>query len=241
MASKNVRGGRKAGVEQVETPERILAAALRLMADGGYAAVSLREITAAAGANIAAVNYHFGSKERLLEALLERHVRPVNRERLERLAALERERGRGGVDPAQVVEAYLAPLAVPAADGGLEVVRFRGRMLTERGYDLPEVLLAEQREVSERCVALLARLLPGVGKAELFWRLHFACGVIAHTLLHGGSLRPFAGGLADEPGPGEKLRRMVGFCAAGFQHGVAGTAPGALAPEPPVRPQLELF
>ena len=74
-----------------DTKDRILDAAERLFADKGYSATSLRDITQEAEVNLAAVNYHFGSKEALLTALLERRLDPVNRKRLELLDAAEAE------------------------------------------------------------------------------------------------------------------------------------------------------
>ncbi len=226
-----------------ETPERIVEAALRLFAERGFESVSLREITAEADANIAAVNYHFGSKEGLIAAVVERHARPVNEERLERLGELERAGGRGGVGAVEVLEAFFAPLFRVAAVGGIgqeTLLKFMGRLTGERGYELPEGLMPLLGEVLERYVVALGRGLPGVGKAEVYWRLHFACGVVAHTLLHSGGLRAVAAGRCDDPSPGEKLRRVVGFCVAGFCHGVGAAAPEPEAPsEHPV--QWELF
>src|ERR687891_1473936 len=71
------------------TRERILDAAEQRFSEEGFAGTSLREITALAGVNVAAVNYHFGSKEELLRAVLSRIVEPVNRERLELLQRAE--------------------------------------------------------------------------------------------------------------------------------------------------------
>ena len=72
---------------QPETRERLLAAAGRLFAEQGYAATSLRDITRVADANVAAVNYHFGSKEGLLLASLHATLDPINEERMRALDA----------------------------------------------------------------------------------------------------------------------------------------------------------
>ena len=77
----------------INTKDRLLDAAERLFADKGYSATSLRDITQKAEVNLAAVNYHFGSKEALLSAALERRFDPVNRKRLELLDAAEAEAG----------------------------------------------------------------------------------------------------------------------------------------------------
>ena len=77
----------------IDTKDRILDTAERLFADKGYPATSLRDITNEAGVNLAAVNYHFGSKEALLSAVLDRRIGPVNEKRLELLDAAEAQAG----------------------------------------------------------------------------------------------------------------------------------------------------
>lgn len=67
------------------TKERILETTERLLAEHGFEAVTLRDITTAAEVNVAAVNYHFGSKEKLFEEIQCRYVNPVNDERLRML------------------------------------------------------------------------------------------------------------------------------------------------------------
>src|SRR5678809_546336 len=73
------------------TKTRILDAAERLFVEHGFEATSLRSLTSAAGVNLAAVNYHFGSKEELFQAVLTRRLDPMNQERIELLEKLERE------------------------------------------------------------------------------------------------------------------------------------------------------
>src|SRR5262245_39243766 len=87
------------------TRERLLDAAERLFATRGFEATSLRDVTSQAKANIAAVNYHFGSKDALVRAVFERRLGEVNRRRIELLDA----RGRGRPDPEQILHAFIAP------------------------------------------------------------------------------------------------------------------------------------
>src|SRR3954453_20324524 len=76
-----------------DTKTRILDAAERLFVEHGFEATSLRSLTSAAGVNLAAVNYHFGSKEELFQAVLTRRLDPMNQERIDLLAKVEREGG----------------------------------------------------------------------------------------------------------------------------------------------------
>ena len=82
------------------TKERLLDAAEALFMEHGFEATSLRLITATAGANLAAANYHFGSKEAMFEAVLTRRLDPMNQERVELLDRFEAEARRPRRSPA---------------------------------------------------------------------------------------------------------------------------------------------
>ena len=86
----------------ISSPERILSAAEKLFADNGFSAVSLRKVTSAAGVNLAAVSYHFGSKDGLIEAVLRRNIEPINEERLRLLDLYESEKS-GAMEPGDSV------------------------------------------------------------------------------------------------------------------------------------------
>ena len=92
-----------------DTKEQILDVAERLFADRGFHATPLRDITSEAGVNLASVNYHFGSKEALLAAVLERRLSPVNARRLELLDAIEAAAGTGAPNAEEVIRAFLSP------------------------------------------------------------------------------------------------------------------------------------
>ena len=98
-----------------DTKEQILDVAERLFADRGFPATPLRDITSEAGVNLASVNYHFGSKEALLAAVLERRLRPVNARRLELLDAIESAAGNGAPNAEEVIRAFSLPAVSEAA------------------------------------------------------------------------------------------------------------------------------
>ena len=92
-----------------DTKRRILDAAESLMGDKGFTSTSMRDITAAAKVNLASVNYHFGSKEALLAAVLERRLQPINEQRLEFLDALELENSDSKIRHQDIVRAFVSP------------------------------------------------------------------------------------------------------------------------------------
>src|SRR5437667_4242675 len=116
-----------------DTKQRILDSAERLFADYGFAGTSLRAIIANAKVNLAAIHYHYRSKEALFDAVILRRLQPINQERLELLDACERSAADGKPTLEQVLEAFLAPAFRVGADpnGGQTFVRLIGRLLSE--------------------------------------------------------------------------------------------------------------
>src|SRR5579863_8025495 len=114
----------------IDTKQRILDTAERLVAEQGYSGTSLRHIIAEAGVNLAAVHYHFGSKEELLDELILRKAGPVNAERIERLDRVLSEAGDAAPRVDTVLEAFLQPMA-EAADRDPQFVRLMGRIMAE--------------------------------------------------------------------------------------------------------------
>src|SRR4030095_2343978 len=113
-----------------DTREALLDAAESLFAEHGVQAASLRAITQQAGANLAAVNYHFGSKEGLVRAVFSRRIGPLNHERLRRLD--ECERREGAIE--EVLRAFIEPvlqLRREAPEGSRQFARLMGRSFSE--------------------------------------------------------------------------------------------------------------
>jgi AcrR family transcriptional regulator len=165
--------------EPDSTPERLLDATERLVAAQGVDAVSLRAINAAAGSNVAAAHYHFGSKEALVAAVLRRRMGVLAEERL---ALLDPLRGLRRPPLRTIVEALVLPLArLAATDDGRHYVRFLA-MLNHAGepwWRLVAEGFAAQREPLED---VLARALPDVPADQRGFRLAVAGSLMLDVL-----------------------------------------------------------
>lgn len=154
-----------------ETRERILAAAEQLFGEQGFAATSLRAVTSAAGVNLAAVNYHFRSKEALFEEVARRCMQPLATERLRRLDALK---SSGQVPTLEaLLDAYLTPMFdefAHADDQGSSLMRFFVQVLSDPNPLIQELVFASARETATQYLAAFAQALPHLSPQELIWR-----------------------------------------------------------------------
>ena len=207
------------------TKERILDTAERLFAEQGYTATSLRAIIAAAGVNLAAVHYHFHSKEALLEAVILRRALPANQERVALLDQCEQAAGDGPPALEKIIEAFVAPtfrMANDPAYGGMVFMRLLGRLHAE-GDLLPGIVKAHFGEMLERFGAALRRALPDLSQEELFWRLNFAIGALAQTLRGGSKDLKRISDLSLSFNSQMALEQLVAFLSAGFRAPVTMT------------------
>lgn len=168
-----------------ETYERILDAAERLFMENGYDGTSTRSVVSEAKVNLAAVNYHFGSKEALMEAVLRRRLAILNQERLRVLDEAETKAGGNPLKPSQVLDCFFGTLLRMAEDqgpGGRTFLRLIGRTLTEPAAFIRTFLATEYADVLERYKGALFRSLPDVPKAEIVWRFHFMLGATSYAI-----------------------------------------------------------
>jgi AcrR family transcriptional regulator len=200
----------------IDTKIRILDAAERLFAQQGLD-VSIRSITDEAGVNLAAINYHFQSKDALVDAVIARRIGPVTKRRLEMLDTIEASAGDGPLPLEAVLEAFLAPVLEPP-EAGLEHIKpLLGRM-----YSMPEefvkrVFHNHLGPVVVRFTAALGRALPELPEVERLWRLYFTAGAMVHVMNWSGVIPELSNGLADPSDTRALLRRIIDFCSAGLR------------------------
>ncbi len=199
-----------------DTKDLILDAAEQLFAENGFDATSLREITARAGVNLAAVNYHFQSKEALLLAVMGRRIRAVNERRIQLLDVLEAEfPGDGPVPVEQVVELFIVPVLQAKGIGNFR--RLLGRMYSESGQRVQVFIAGEMTGFADRFLRALSRALPHLPIAELHWRIHFLVGVMAHMLGAEPLIQAVSGEYCDPADTEAMIPHMISFLVAGLQ------------------------
>lgn len=202
------------------TKDRILDVAESLFAEQGFAATSMRTITNQAGVNLAAVNYHFGSKDGLVQAIFARRLMPMNAERLRRLRMLER-RHRGTIPLHELIDAFVAPALELSRDeqgGGARFIRLLGRSYTESSETLQDSVRGMYQEVIESFKPAFAEALPGLDREELYWRLHFLVGTLAYCMSGSNMMRLIATShLSDNHEYQRLVERLTTFLTAGLQ------------------------
>ncbi len=203
-----------------DTKTRILDAAERLFAEQGFDATSLRAITGEASVNLAAVNYHFGSKDALIEAVLARRLEPMNGERLRLLDECERRSGEGPAPLEEILRCFFRPALLMNADpesGAARFIQIFGRTFTEPGDRLQEMFARQFRNVARRFKRAIARALPDLTKEELAWRMHFMIGAMAHTMSNVEGRRLLGDGELDEKSVDAQVELLIRFAAAGLR------------------------
>ena len=178
--------GRHAG----DTKSRILDAAETLFIECGYEAMSLRQITSRAEVNLAAVNYHFGSKESLIHSMLSRRLDRLNQERLKLLDRFDAMLG-ARLTCEHVLGAMFIPALRLSRDpciGGKALLRLLGRAYTDPSSFIRDFLNGNYASVTVRFFDAFQRALPHLPREELGWRLHFAIGALSRVLADTDSL-----------------------------------------------------
>jgi AcrR family transcriptional regulator len=198
------------------TKDRILDTAERLFARDGFESTSLRAITAEANVNLAAVNYHFQSKEALVQAVVGRRMSPVNARRLALLDAYEAEAGDAPVPLDKILDAFLRPVVEMVGTHGKDFVPLIGRLYTEPGEFSVRLFKHQFEYMAERFRPALERTLPDLSRTELSWRLHFAIGAMAHTMAASKLLELMSGGRCDISDVEGTLLHLKAFILAGI-------------------------
>ena len=212
-----------------ETRTRILDAAEELFMQHGFEGTSMRRLTAKAGANLSAVNYHFGSKDALIEAVFRRRLDPMNSGRIAELDQLERDaaarapskEGAGGTpSPEEIIRAFVGAslrMIEDSKNGGRNFIRLLGRTYTDPQKHIRSLIGQLYAPAMARFKIAFERALPQMPADELVWRMHFMFGTLAYTLAATDTVQLIAGCKPEDRYDARLLEaRLTAFLAAGL-------------------------
>lgn len=201
------------------TRERIITAAEYLFAERGFAETSLRLITSRAEVNLASVNYHFGSKKDLIQAVFDRFMDRLTAELTVELAALRKQGGSPTVEA--VLTTFLRPLQALdqlEPNGASIFMRLLGRAYAETQGHLRRFVLDKYGHVLAEFTQSLRQAYPQLPANELFWRLHFMLGSLVFAIGGSNALGEIsAADFNEEVGLNDVVARLIPFLAGGFK------------------------
>jgi AcrR family transcriptional regulator len=201
-----------------ETRTRILDAAEELFMLHGFGGTSMRQLTARAGVNLAAVNYHFGSKDALIEAVFHRRLDSMNAARIAALEAIESATRAPTAE--EVIRAFVGPslrMIEDAKGGGRNFIRLLGRTYTEPAKPIRALIGQMYAPAMQRYKSALQRALPHMPTEELIWRMHFMFGTLAYTLAATDTVQLIAGCKPEDRYDARLLEdRLTAFLASGL-------------------------
>lgn len=200
----------------------VLAVAERLFAEEGFSAVSVRQITAAAGANLASINYYFGSKDTLLLEIYKQRGNEMAQERLQLLRDIELAAG-ADLTLRDILRALLQPPIEWMRKGhpNFYAVKFLARARMEATPEMRSLAISRVGSLL-RFVAAITRVLPHLPETEIYWRLFFTLGVEHDIGSDLARLANLSGGACDLEDVDNMLKRILDFTEAGFVAGVVG-------------------
>jgi len=210
-----------------ETQTRILDAAEELFMQHGFEGASMRMLTAKAEVNLAAINYHFGSKDALIEAVFRRRLDAMNAERIAELDQLEKNAAGKALTPDAIIRAFIGPslrMIEDARGGGRNFTRLLGRAYTEPAKPIRQLIGQMYAPAMERFKAAFSKALPELPKDELVWRMHFMFGTLAYTLAATDTVQLIAGAKPEDRYDARVLQdRLTAFMSAGLLAPLAGS------------------
>ncbi|MEI9895039.1 MAG: TetR/AcrR family transcriptional regulator [Chthoniobacter sp.] len=205
------------------TRAALLDAGERLFSQNGIEGTSVREIIKAAGANLGAINYHFGTKDRLALEVFARRIGPINRDRVARLDALEAAAGTRTPKLEQILDALIRPVLENEGHDMKsceDLMRLISRSFQEQNPEVKRFVEEQFAEVVRRFDSAVLRVVPGLAPGDLFWRMSFL-----HGALHQGlqtwlrfDQMPYAmlSPAATKPDREGLIQQLITFMAAGM-------------------------
>jgi AcrR family transcriptional regulator len=202
------------------TREVILDTAEGLFAENGVAATSIRDITRAAGVNLGAINYHFGTKQDLVAAVFTRRLEPVSKRQLALMENVLREAGDRPPSLEAVLEAMIRPTVEKSFAAGkrdLAFTRLVYRSISEPNSEVRRLIRAQMQETIAFSLKSLALACPSLPMGELVWRMMFTMGALHSMLQKVAQDDLLPPEMRKDLNAETMIRRLVTFAAAGMR------------------------
>ncbi|MFT3688727.1 TetR/AcrR family transcriptional regulator [Paenirhodobacter sp.] len=212
---------------------RILAAAREVFVAKGFELATVRDITLRAGVNVASIHYHFGSKDGLINEVLNEMMQPYTRARLTALEA--HERAPGGLTLEGVMDALIRPMVMMSRDeAGQRPLTHLVQQVRARPSPTSAKFFVERVDpVVLRFIEALQQVAPGLSRAEVFWRYNFTIGAIMQVLIDSDPdtrrLKRLSGGMCDTDDDEELIRQLMAYCCGSFRAPSVSRSPVAAA------------
>ncbi len=203
-------------VKEHNTKEKILDSAKYLFANKGLKETSVRDITSHAGVHLAAVNYHFQTKDGLLKDLIDRKMVPLNRHRIELLDIYEKQFGKDSVPIEYALYALIAP-EIEMYFEDPDFLRIVGQIASHPDRDTYNIFITNFKRVFSRFKEVLSVSLPHLSAEDLMWRMHFLTGSMIYTSTSHAGLTSLSEGLCRLDDRQEIVDKLIAFSAAGLR------------------------
>ncbi|OUS23252.1 TetR family transcriptional regulator [Thalassotalea sp. 42_200_T64] len=201
----------------MDTKTKILNAAEILFAEKGFTATSLREITSDAEVNLAAVNYHFGSKKELIKALMKRYLDQLSPVLVSALVKVNEQELKPTLE--QVFTAFVEPLLSlnDYRENGTSIfLQLLGRSYTDSQGFLRWFITTNYPGIIDNFVTAVHRAYPELSTEDIFWRLHFTMGTAVFTMSSTGALIDIAeNDFCEKVDVAGVIYRIIPYVAAG--------------------------
>jgi AcrR family transcriptional regulator len=169
----------------LSTKERILNSTENLIAESGFAELSIRKISQQAHTNLAAINYHFGNKQQLINQVLERRLNNLFQVREKMLHELNQGNKEMVCNLEQILHAFIAPALYMINDrhqGGRVFMKVLARAYAEQSEALHELLATRYTNTIKEFAEAINLACPTLPKQTIFWRFHFIIGALTYTM-----------------------------------------------------------
>lgn len=206
----------------LQTKDKIIRTAEILFAEHGFEQTSLRQITSEADVNLASVNYHFGSKKALIQAVMARYQQifmPALDAELTKLRQQSEGQGQdySTVDVLACITRPLLALKDVRSDGPVIYLRLLGYAYSEIQGHLRKFTMTRYGGTVQQFFAMIQAANPDLCSNTLFWRLHFSLGAMLFAQVSDQALREIAASdFGEDAHAEETLAKLLPFVAAGI-------------------------